>query len=51
MNWLGHANSEMVRHDYHLDDEESRQKMEQLNLLGGSDECSATDDEQPLNEE
>ena len=51
MNWLGHAESEMVRHYYHLNDEESRQKMNQLNLLGGSDGCSATDDGQPLNEE
>ncbi len=51
MNWLGHADSEMVRHYYHLNDEESRRKMDQLNLLGGSDGCSATDDEQSLNEE
>ena len=51
MNWLGHADSEMVRHYYHLTDEESRQWMDKLNLLGGSDGCSDTDDEQPLNEE
>ncbi|TWU18289.1 tyrosine-type recombinase/integrase [Allorhodopirellula heiligendammensis] len=51
MNWLGHADSEMVRHYYHLNDAESRRKMDQLNLLGGSDGCSATDDEQPMNEE
>ncbi len=51
MNWLGHADSEMVRHYYHLNDEESRRKMDQLNLLGGSDGRSVTDDEQPLNEE
>lgn len=30
---------------------ESRWQMDQLNPLGGSDECSATDDEPPLNEE
>ena len=51
VNWLGHAGSEMVRHYYHLTDEESRQWMDKLNLLGGSDGCSDTDDEQPLNEE
>lgn len=51
MNWLGHADSEMVRHYYHLNDAESRRKMDQLNLLGGSDGCSATDDEQPLDGE
>ncbi|QDV55415.1 tyrosine-type recombinase/integrase [Rosistilla oblonga] len=51
MSWLGHADSEMVRHYYHLNDAESRRKMDQLNLLGGSDGCSATDDEQPLDGE
>lgn len=51
MDWLGHADSEMVRHYYHLNDEESRRQMDQLNPLGGSDGCSATDDEQPLSEE
>ncbi len=51
MNWLGHADSEMVRHYYHLNDEESRRRMDQLNLLGESDGCSATDAEQPLTEE
>jgi integrase len=51
MNWLGHADSEMVRHYYHLNDEESRQKMDQLNLLGGSDGRSDADEEQPLNVE
>jgi integrase len=51
MEWLGHADSEMVRHYYHLNDEESRRKMDQLNLLGGSDGCSVTNAEPPLNEE
>lgn len=51
MNWLGHADGELVRHYHHLNDEESRQKMDQLNLHGGSDGCSATDDEQPREEE
>lgn len=34
MEWLGHADSEMVRHYYHLHDAESRQQMGKLNLLG-----------------
>tara|TARA_R110002073_G_scaffold8761_8_gene46915 strand:+ start:7040 stop:8305 length:1266 start_codon:yes stop_codon:yes gene_type:complete len=34
MEWLGHADSEMVRHYYHLNDEESRRKMDQLPPLG-----------------
>lgn len=52
MSWLGHADSEMVRHYYHLNDDESRIKMDQLTLLGGSDGRSATADaEQPLEEE
>lgn len=36
MEWLGHADSEMVRHYYHLNDEESRRKMDQLPPIGGS---------------
>jgi integrase len=35
MEWLGHADSEMVHHYYHLNDVESRQKMGLLNPLGG----------------
>ncbi|TWU39889.1 Tyrosine recombinase XerC [Novipirellula aureliae] len=34
MEWLGHADSEMVRHYYHLSDEESRRKMDQLPPIG-----------------
>lgn len=33
MEWLGHADSEMVRHYYHLHDAESRQQMAKLVLL------------------
>lgn len=36
MEWLGHADSEMVRHYYHLHDAESRQQMAKLNLLGSA---------------
>lgn len=46
MEWLGHADSEMVRHYYHLSDDESRRKMNQLNLLGNDDGRTAIDDEQ-----
>jgi integrase len=35
MEWLGHQDSEMVRHYYHLNDQESRRRMDQLNPLGG----------------
>lgn len=34
MSWLGHSDSEMVRHYYHLSDDESRRKMDQLKLAG-----------------
>jgi hypothetical protein len=34
MEWLGHADSEMVRHYYHLHDDELRQQMDKLVLLG-----------------
>jgi integrase len=33
MEWLGHKDSEMVRHYYHLHDDESRQQMAKLDLL------------------
>ncbi len=34
MLWLGHQDSEMVRHYYHAHDEEARHRMDSLNLLG-----------------
>lgn len=34
MAWLGHADSRMVRHYYHLHDEASQRMMERLNFLG-----------------
>jgi integrase len=34
MNWLGHADSAMVRHYFHLHDEESQRRMSQMDLLG-----------------
>ena len=35
MAWLGHQDGEMVRHYYHLHDEESRRRMNQMDFLGG----------------
>jgi integrase len=32
MDWLGHADSAMVRHYYHLHDQESRRQMARLDL-------------------
>nr|MBA3313826.1 site-specific integrase [Planctomycetaceae bacterium] len=32
MNWLGHKNSEMVRHYYHVYDEEARRQMGRLSF-------------------
>ncbi len=43
MEWLGHADSEMVRHYYHLHDEEARRRMAGLDCLGGAGGCSADD--------
>ncbi len=46
MEWVGHADSQMVRHYYHLSDEESRKKMDQLNPLGEIDGRPVADKEQ-----
>ena len=35
MEWVGHADSAMVRHYFHLSDEESRRYMNSLDFLGG----------------
>jgi integrase len=34
MQWLGHADSETVRHYYHRHDKEAQRQMRRLNLLG-----------------
>lgn len=34
MEWLGHKDSDMVRHYYHLHDDEARRQMCRLDLLG-----------------
>ena len=36
MEWVGHADSAMVRHYFHLHDEEAQRRMNGLNLLGGA---------------
>lgn len=36
MNWLGHADSEMIRHYYHLHDDEAKRRMDNLDFLGGT---------------
>lgn len=46
MEWLGHSDSEMVRHSYHLNDEESRRKMDPFDLLGEGDGRSGAGEEQ-----
>ena len=37
MEWLGHQSSAMVRHYYHLHDEEAQRQMQKLKFLGGSE--------------
>ena len=34
MDWVGHADSEMVRLYYHLNNDEARQQMHRLDLIG-----------------
>ena len=42
MNWLGHVDSEMVRHYYYLHDELTRLETNRLNMLGVTDVLSPT---------
>lgn len=37
MNWLGHADSKMVRRFYHLHNEEAQRQMKRLDFLGRAD--------------
>ena len=37
MNWLGHHDSDMIRHYYHLHDEEARRRMDQLDFFVTAD--------------
>ncbi len=36
MDWLGHKDSEMARHYYHLHDEEAQQRMQSLDFFGNA---------------
>ncbi len=51
MDWLGHADSEMIRHYYHLHDEEARRRMNSLDFLGGASGRSAGKTEGNCDEE
>lgn len=51
MEWLGHANSELIRHYYHLYDAEARSRMDGLDFLGGAGRRSAGNNEDKLDKE
>lgn len=46
MEWMGHADSAMVRHYYHLKDDESRRQIKKFKPLGGAGGSSAGGEEQ-----
>ena len=48
MTWLGHRDSEMVRHYYHLHDEEARRQMARLDPLGSADNGAAKTNQEAL---
>jgi hypothetical protein len=43
MGWLGHEQSAMVRHYYHLHDAESKRQMSKLNFIGRSNATEGPD--------
>ena len=43
MQWLGHRDSLMVRHYYHLHDEEAQRQMKRVNFVGASGVTSAAE--------
>jgi integrase len=45
MDWLGHADSEMIRRYYHAFDREAKQRMNQINFLGDDSGRSASETE------
>ena len=51
MDWLGHADSEMIRRYFHLHDDEAKRRMNELDFLGGAAGRSDGDGEGKLNEE
>jgi integrase len=42
MTWLGHSSSKMVRHYFHLHDDESQRQMKRINFLGEASGSVAT---------
>ena len=50
MEWLGHSDSKMVKHYYHLQDEESQRRMNQIDSLGGASNRFARRDQGPHEE-
>ena len=44
MQWLGHRDSQMVRHYYHLHDDEAQRQMQRVNFVGSSAAKVATED-------
>jgi integrase len=44
MSWLGHSSSTMVRHYFHLHDEESQRQMQRMNFLGDAGRSVAAGD-------
>lgn len=51
MDWLGHADSEMIRHYYHLHDDEAQRRMNSLDFLGQAGGRSAGKGEDKPEEE
>ena len=42
MNWLGHRDSRMVKHYYHLHEQESRRHMDKIDFAGAANATVAT---------
>jgi len=51
MDWLGHADSEIIRYYYHVHDDEARRRMNDLDFLGGAGGRSVGHHEEEPNEE
>ena len=45
MSWLGHSSSQMVRHYFHLHDDESKRQMRRINFLGDAGGAVAAGDD------
>jgi integrase len=43
MRWLGHQDSLMVRHYYHLHDDEAQRQMQRVNFVGDSTATGAAE--------